>query len=589
MRASASSKPAVYAALAALCLLGAIALRRPELAIVSVPLWLTLALGLGGTDAPEVEIEVTPPVERTLEGDEVEVAVDVRWRRAPAHAEVLLVLPPGLRARDETPNPVGLAPVEGEQQLRFRVRCERWGGYVLGDVFVRTRDRFGTSTYEQRFPAQFPLKVYPHEEHLISTLKPREVQVFAGNEVSRQRGEGIEFADLRPFAYGDRVRRINWRASARRRELWVNDRHPERNTDVVLFLDTFADARRTDASTIDQAVAAAATLTTRYLAQRDRVGLVAFGGTLRWFLPGSGLVQRYRIVDALIDTEIIENYAWKDLRIIPVGTLPPQALIIALSPLLDPRAIESLLNLRARGFDLAVVEISPEPFASPGKSEADELAYRLWQGTREAMRARFHVAGVAVVEWRSGRAADGKAPGGRGIQTLRETRARLTVLGAAAAVSLPLAAYPLTLGERAPGWVFGIAAAGAGAALVAAFVGLAEGIGAGLVALVGAYAIAADELGSELDERSFAWAAGLYLFAELLFLALELRAPSSPVGALVLRRLAAVGGIAMATFVAGAGLLAFTTIGQTGGITPMAVGVTAVVAAIGLLLLLPRR
>jgi uncharacterized protein (DUF58 family) len=107
-------------------------------------------------------------------------------------------------------------------------------------------------------------------------------------------------------------------------------------------------------------------------------------------------------VDALIDTEIIENYAWKDLRIIPIGTLPPQALIIALSPLLDPRAVESLLNLRARGFDLAVVEISPEPFAQPGKREADELAYRLWQGNREAMRARFHRNAVAVVEWRRG-------------------------------------------------------------------------------------------------------------------------------------------------------------------------------------------
>jgi uncharacterized protein (DUF58 family) len=392
----------VYAALAALCLLAAIALRRPELAIVSVPFWLTLTLGLGGADAPRLDVKVTPPVERRLQGEEVEMTVDLDWHRAPAHAEVLLVLPRGLRAHEETPNPIGIAPVAGARQIVFRIRCERWGGYVVGDVFVRARDRFGTSTYERRFPAQYPLKVYPHEEYLRASLQPREVQVFAGNEVSRQRGEGVEFADLRPFAFGDRVRRINWRASARRRELWVNDRHPERNTDVVLFLDTFADARRADASTIDQAVAAAAALTTRYLAQRDRVGLVAFGGTLRWFLPGSGLVQRYRIVDALIDTEIIENYAWKDLRIIPIRTLPPQALVIALTPLLDPRAIDSLLNLRARGFDLAVVEISPEPFARPGKRDADQLAYRLWQGNREAMRARFHRAGVAVVEWRRG-------------------------------------------------------------------------------------------------------------------------------------------------------------------------------------------
>ena len=60
---------------------------------------------------------------------------------------------------------------------------------------------------------------------------------------------------------GDRLRSINWRASARRGELIVNDRHPERNTDVILFLDSFAEARTARAeSTLDRAVRAAATL-----------------------------------------------------------------------------------------------------------------------------------------------------------------------------------------------------------------------------------------------------------------------------------------------------------------------------------------
>ena len=46
---------------------------------------------------------------------------------------------------------------------------------------------------------------------------------------------------------------------------------------------------------------------------------------------------------------------------IPRRTLPPNALVIALSPLLDPRSVGALLDLRARGFDLAVIDISPRP------------------------------------------------------------------------------------------------------------------------------------------------------------------------------------------------------------------------------------
>jgi len=191
-------------------------------------------------------------------------------------------------------------------------------------------------------------------------------------------------------------------ATARRGQPWVNERHPERNTDVVLFLDSFAEARRGGASTLDLTVRAAATLARHYVARRDRVGLVGFGGVLRWLLPGSGISQLYRIVDALLDTEIRLNYAWKGIDIVPPGTLPPQALVVAVTPLLDERSVNALLDLRSRGFDLAVIETSPLPYIDPGTSPVDLLAYRIWQLRRDALRTRYRRAGVAIAEWRPG-------------------------------------------------------------------------------------------------------------------------------------------------------------------------------------------
>ena len=154
-----------------------------------------------------------------------------------------------------------------------------------------------------------------------------------------------------PSCPGDRLRSVNWRASARRGELIVNERHPDRNADVVLFLDSFAEARSGDEAdgTLERAVRAAATLAGRYLERRDRVGLVTFGGVLRWLEPGGGLVQRYRLIDALLETGVEFSYAWKDVNIIPARTLPPKALVIAVTPLLDERSIAALFDLRARG------------------------------------------------------------------------------------------------------------------------------------------------------------------------------------------------------------------------------------------------
>ena len=107
--------------------------------------------------------------------------------------------------------------------------------------------------------------------------------------------------------------------------LVVNERHPERNADVILLLDTFADARCGDRSTLDLAVRATATLASRYLERRDRVGLVSFGGILRWLTPGMGGTQRYRIVDALLESEVVFNYAWKDVSVIPAASAAGRA------------------------------------------------------------------------------------------------------------------------------------------------------------------------------------------------------------------------------------------------------------------------
>jgi uncharacterized protein (DUF58 family) len=221
--------------------------------------------------------------------------------------------------------------------------------------------------------------------------------VTAGEQVARAKGDGIEFADLRPFVPGDRVRRINWRASARRGALWVNEAHPERNADIVLFLDTFAEAGGAG-GTLAAGVRAATALAAGYLDRRDRVGLVRLGGTLEWLLPGSAPAHLHRVVEALLEADASPSYVDKGLHLVPPRTLPPGALVVAVTPLLDERGRTILVDLHDRGWDLAIVEVSPLEHAGPPAGEFG--AHRLWRLQREAVRARYERLGIAVAEWR---------------------------------------------------------------------------------------------------------------------------------------------------------------------------------------------
>jgi uncharacterized protein (DUF58 family) len=401
---TATPKLGAYTALAGLGLLAALVLGRPELVALAAPFAAVLVVGLSLAEAPEVKWTLELDHERQLEGETVGGELELWAERAVGRLELLVDLPRGLVA--ETPNPVLVRLGWDRHERRTidcEIRCRRWGAYRVGNLVLRSQDALGLLVHEWTLEQERPLKVYPREESLRRLLRPLETQAFAGNQVPRARGEGIEFADIRPFVYGDSLRRINWRATARRGETWVTETHPERNSDIVIFLDTFLEARADDAGTLDLTISAAASLVLHYLREKDRVGLVSFGGVINWLTASSGLVQLYRVLDSLLDAEIFLSYAWKNIDLLPVRTLPPDSLVLALSPLLDERGVRALLDLRARGFDLALIEISPVPFAAPGEEGPDgDLAHRLWLMRREALRSRYMRLGVPVVEWRDG-------------------------------------------------------------------------------------------------------------------------------------------------------------------------------------------
>jgi uncharacterized protein (DUF58 family) len=397
-----SSRLRAYLLIGAVGTLGALVLQRPEPVVVAAPFLLASAIGLALARAPRLQVNVGLDRERALEGDDVEVAVEVTALDPVAHLDVELLLPRGLRALAGEWSGGGGLRAGASRRFLIRLRCLRWGGRLVGGVRVRARDPLGFFHYEDEVRHLLPLRVYPRAETVQRLLKPADTQVFAGNEVSRGSGDGIEFAGIRPFVPGDRVRRINWRATARRGQLHVNELRPERNADVVIFLDTFSELRDGAESSLDLAVRAATALAHAYLQRRDRVGVIGFGGTLRWLRPEMGERQLYRILDALIDTEVVLSYAWKGLEVIPRQTLPPKALVLALTPLLDGRAVETLLDLRGRGHDLAVIEISPLPFLQPGRRPGQQLAYRLWAMERAELRGRFLALGVPAVPWSAG-------------------------------------------------------------------------------------------------------------------------------------------------------------------------------------------
>lgn len=394
----------IWLVVASAGLLAGVATAQPALAAVGGALLTPLLYGLGARPPRVPDATVQISADRVIEGGRVDLALTLAASRACHWLEVELQLPPRLALDSATTHRV-LSLAAGEvRRLEYAIDCPRWGAFPVGLVRLSARDRLHLRQDERVVEPATTLRVYPSVERLRRLARPKATRPVTGSRPAAVAGEGIEFAELRSLAPGERARRVNWRASAARGRLLVDARQPERSSDVVVFLDALGVAGVSDAqaeSTLDHAVRAAASLSDAYLRRRDRVGLLRFGGDLEWIVPGSGLRQQYRIVDALLESEIANLYRWRDTSLIPRQILPPQSSIVALTPLLDWRVTRGLVNLRRRGYQVSIIEVDPLPHLANAEAAAAPIAWRIWLLERETIRSGLASAGIAITSWRA--------------------------------------------------------------------------------------------------------------------------------------------------------------------------------------------
>lgn len=374
---------------------------RAELVLVAIPLVFGL-LRATRADVPAdcvLAHEVSSP--RVFEGDRVRVTVTITAARPLPLVELFEPLSATTRLAGGRNRTLLTLPAAGQAQWTYEIDCVRRGPLSLGTVYARVWDRLGLRAHEVALHEPKLVRVYPRPFRVRRLPRPRRTQTSIGNYVAASVGEGLEPGDIRPFQSGDRVRHVNWRASLRWQRLYVTQYQQERNADVVLMLDSLSEFGDGDETTLDISVRAAASLAAAYLERKDRVGFIEYGGFFRSVRPGTGRLQYERLLDALFRADVAFSYVTRDIALVPRRVLPAQALVIAVSPLLDVRFEKAVIDLAARGFDIVIVSPSPVPLAraSAPASPTVDVACRLWTLERQDRADALRRLGLAVIDW----------------------------------------------------------------------------------------------------------------------------------------------------------------------------------------------
>ncbi|MGC8627000.1 MAG: DUF58 domain-containing protein [Acidimicrobiales bacterium] len=375
-----------YVAVAALAV--AVVTRRPAFVAIAVPALVLLA-GRHRPPASKLELVLAPSTARVCEGERLDVQV-LPVLAADVTAEVLVHPSEGVSA-----SALQACSGGGDGSV-VSVVLSRWGHQYPGTVELVLHDR--SHLWESHAFTPLPEVVcYPAPAHHRAAFVLGRLRSRSGEHVARSAGEGVEFAAVREYTFGDRQLSINWAATTRRGRLQVNTFAAERSQDVVLVVDASIDLGDIGQSTVDIAFRGALGVARTYLDARDRVGLVVAGTRVQWVSPGLGKRQYFRLMEAMVEGGPALAVGDSIMRA-PPAALPPGASVIAFSPLLDARWVEMLRDMCERGFSVVVVDILTQgPTAR--RSRLDKLARRIWQLERQALIFSLRELGVAVVAW----------------------------------------------------------------------------------------------------------------------------------------------------------------------------------------------
>lgn len=384
------------------CSIVAAIAQRVDIAVLGVPFLVAASAGwiTRPRHAPSVRMDIDSTT--LFEGQATTVHLTAESPSAWA-GEVLTAVvatPPWLQI---VPGPGGLAAAtrRGTTSLDFPVRATRWG---LHDV------ELAQFTWTSAFGAYRTTPVSAPSVRIVALplgggftaadALPRPAGLV-GLHRSRAQGSGSELSEVRAFVPGDRLRRINWRITSRTGSLHVNATWTDRDTEVVLLLDTEHDLGRSEGldgrvSSLDTAVRAAAAIAEHYLHAGDRVGVVDLGRRVRDVPVDGGRHHLRRILDVLVAAEP-GRVRESDER--HLARVRPGSLVIALSPLLGATGTGRIARLVQHGHTVVVIDTLPDdPF--PLDSTWRALAARLRLLERQGEIARFAELGVPTVRWR---------------------------------------------------------------------------------------------------------------------------------------------------------------------------------------------
>ncbi len=241
--------------------------------------------------------------DRLSNGDENEIKI---------HLENFYTFPISLRVFDELPHQFQRRDLEFNVTMKpgvnevilYHLRPVKRGEYSFGSVNVLVSTPLKILARRFSFSGDKMVPVYP------SYLQMRKYELLAisnrlteiGIKKIRKIGQNQEFELIKEYVSGDDIRTLNWKATARKMRLMVNQYQDERSQQVYSLIDKGRVMQMpfNGLSLLDYAINASLVISNIAIKKFDKAGLITFQDNIGTMLPASRRNNQMAVIQEML-------------------------------------------------------------------------------------------------------------------------------------------------------------------------------------------------------------------------------------------------------------------------------------------------
>lgn len=251
---------------------------------------------------------------------------------------------------------------------RVHLRCRERGFFYLGPAHLGSGDLFGLFHSHETREKRDVLVVYPRLYDLEEMGLPAKEPFGETRARLRIFEDPSRTIGIRDYDAADPLKRVHWKATARRQALQVRTYEPTTSLQLLICLNLVTlpyEWQGSNPELLEQAISVAASLASYGAGEKHQVGLIANGC---WplsdqplkVLPGRSPYHLTHILEALAAVSPMPTARLGELLLKESARLPWGATLLVVTGVLADELSEAMLRLSSAGRRVVLLSLDPE-------------------------------------------------------------------------------------------------------------------------------------------------------------------------------------------------------------------------------------